>query len=70
MSVLGLIMVTLAGMCGVAALSAAIYAALPRSFLQSADHGRFHGLKPAPLVPNGTPKAVMPEAAVLGGQAA
>jgi multisubunit Na+/H+ antiporter MnhB subunit len=70
MSVLGLLMITFVGMGAVAAACAALYAALPRSFLDYAVHGRFHGLKPNPLViPNGTPTAEMPEAS-LSGQAA
>jgi hypothetical protein len=70
MFVIGQLMVTFVGMGAVAAACAALYGALPRSFLDYAVHGRFHGLKPNPLViPNGTPTVAMPEAA-LSGQAA
>jgi hypothetical protein len=70
MSAMGPLMITFVGMGAVAAACALLYAALPRSFLDYAVHGRFHGLKPNPLViENGTPTPAMPEAA-LSGQAA
>jgi hypothetical protein len=70
MSVIGLLMVTFVGMGAVAAACAQLYFTLPRSFLDYAVHGRFHGLKPNPLViESGTPTPAMPEAA-LSGQAA
>jgi hypothetical protein len=70
MQVMAFTVLSLVGMGVVAALSAALYAALPRSFLESAElHGRFQGLQQDKLIPNGTPLDAMPEGA-LGGQAA
>jgi len=67
MYLIGLIIFTLIGMALVAAVSVALYASLPRSFLESAEqHGRFGGLlRDAPL-PNGTPTSSMPDLALTG----
>jgi len=75
MQVVTLLMLTLVGMGLNAALAAALYASLPRSFLDSAErHGRFHGMQPQaqPQAPasNGPPVEALPAHAVLGGQAA
>jgi hypothetical protein len=44
MQVISVMVFTFVGMGLVAALGAALYASLPRSFLDSAErHGRFHG---------------------------
>jgi hypothetical protein len=70
MQVFGLMVFTLIGMALVAAVSVALYAALPRSFLEFAElHGRFRGLQRDVPLPNGTPVDSMPEGA-LTGQAA
>ncbi len=46
MQVIGLIALTFVGMGLVAALAAALYPALPHSFLECAElHGRFQGLR-------------------------
>ena len=67
MEVIGLMIFTLIGMALIAAVSVALYASLPRSFLESAEqHGRFGGLlRDAPL-PNGTPTSSMPDLALTG----
>jgi hypothetical protein len=68
MEVIGLMIFTLIGMALIAAVSVALYTALPRSFLECAElHGRFRGLqqRDAP-VPNGTPTSSMPEMALSG----
>jgi len=68
MQVEALLMFSLAGMGVVAALSAAVYAALPRYFLECAElHGRFHGLRQNEPISNGTPTEAAPEG-VLSGQ--
>jgi hypothetical protein len=70
MEVIGLMIFTLIGMALIAAVSVALYAALPRSILECAElHGRFRGLQRDEPVPNGTPTSSMPEMA-LSGQAA
>jgi hypothetical protein len=62
---------SLVGMGLVAALSAAVYASLPRSFLESAEqHGRFHGLQAQTPVSTGTPVDAIPADAALGAQTA
>jgi hypothetical protein len=62
MYVTGLLIFTFIGMALIAAVSVAIYAALPRSFLESAElHGRFCGLQREEPLPNGTPMSSMPE---------
>ena len=68
MQVVSLIVFSLAGMGVVTALSAALYAALPRHFLECAElHGRFHGLSKDATICNGTPDEALPEGAI--GQA-
>ncbi len=70
MQVIALTVYTFIGMGLVAALVAALYASLPRFFLDTAErHGRFHGLRPAWLLADGTPARPLP-ADALGGQAA
>jgi len=70
MQVLALLMLSLVGMGVVAALSAALYAALPRHFLECAErHGRFHGLRRNEAIPTGTPTEALPEG-VLSAQTA
>ena len=67
MPVLTLTVFSLVGLGLFAALSAALYASLPRSFLESAErHGRFHGLSRDETVVGGTPAEVMPEASLSG----
>jgi hypothetical protein len=67
MQVVALLMFSLAGIAVVAALSAALYAALPRYFLECAEqHGRFHGLRQNEAIANGTPTEAAP-AGVLSG---
>ena len=67
MYVIGLIVFTLVGTALVAAVSVALYASLPRSFLESAEqHGRFGGLLRDEPLPNGTPTSSMPELALTG----
>jgi hypothetical protein len=67
MQLIGLMMFTFVGMGLIAALSAALYASLPRSFLESAGrHGRFHGLQPAERVLDGTPAGSLPSGALSG----
>ena len=62
MYVIGWMIFTLIGMALIAAASLALYAALPRSFLESAElHGRFRGLQRDEPLPNGTPMSSMPE---------
>ena len=58
MPVLTLIVLSLLGVGLFIALSAALYSALPRSLLDSAErHGRFHGLanEEVSIRPSGTP---------------
>jgi len=70
MQVVALLMFSLVGMGVIAALSAALYAALPRYFLECAElHGRFHGLGAAPAdeaISNGTPTETAPESMLSG----
>jgi hypothetical protein len=67
MEVIGLMIFTLIGMALIAAVSVALYAALPRSILECAElHGRFRGLQRDEPVPNGTPTSSMPEMALSG----
>jgi hypothetical protein len=62
MYVTGLLIFTFIGMALIAAVSVALYAALPRSFLESAErHGRFRGLQQDQPLPNGTPMSLTPE---------
>ena len=70
MQLLGLMVFTLVGMGLIAGASVALYAALPRSFLEYAElHGRFRGLQRDQPLPNGTPVDSIPEG-VLTGQTA
>jgi hypothetical protein len=67
MEVIGLMIFTLIGMALIAAVSVALYAALPRSFLDCAElHGRFRGLQRDEPLPDGTPTSAMPEIALSG----
>jgi hypothetical protein len=67
MHVMGPLMLSLVGMGLVTALSAALYAVLPRSFLDYAErHGRFQGMGQEQLAPKGTPTEAMPEGALSG----
>jgi hypothetical protein len=68
MQVVALLMFSLAGMAVVAALSAGLYAALPRYFLECAEqHGRFHGLPGQnEAISNGTPTEAAPEGILSG----
>lgn len=78
MQVMALLMLSLVGVGVVAALAAALYAALPRYFLECAElHGRFHGLRQdKSAIANGTPTEALPGGpmgqldGVLSGQAA
>ena len=66
-----LAVLSLVGMGLVAALAAAVYASLPRSFLDSAErHGRFHGLQAQTPASTGTPVDAIPADATLGIQTA
>lgn len=57
MHVMALLMLSLVGVGVVAALAAAVYASLPRHFLECAElHGRFGGLRRDEVVSNGTPR--------------
>lgn len=61
MQVVALLMFSLVGMGVIAALSAALYAALPCYFLECAElHGRFHGLRNEAVL-NGTPTEAPPD---------
>lgn len=65
MPVLTLTVFSLVGLGLFAALSAALYSSLPRSFLESAErHGRFHGLSRDLPVVGGKPSEVLPEGAL------
>lgn len=65
MQVVSLIAFSVIGMGVVTALSAALYAALPRYFLECAElHGRFHGLRRDDAIQNGTPTEALPEGLV------
>ncbi len=68
MQVVALLMFSLAGMGVVAALSAAVYAALPHHFLECAElHGRFHGLGSLDeAIPNGSPTETAPDGVLSG----
>jgi hypothetical protein len=68
MQVVALLMFSLAGMGVIAALSAALYAALPHYFLQCAElHGRFHGLAGhEEAIANGTPTEAAPDGVLSG----
>lgn len=71
MSVTTLLVLSFVGMGLVAALSAAVYASLPRSFLDSAErHGRFHGLQAQTPASTGTPADAIPADADLDAQIA
>jgi len=60
MHVVALLMLSLVGMGVVAALSAAVYASLPRRFLECAElHGRFGGLRHDEVASNGTPRETL-----------
>jgi hypothetical protein len=70
MQVLALLVLSLIGMGVVAALAAAVYASLPRYFLDCAElHGRFSGLPRDEVVANGRPRDRLPEGAALGSAA-
>jgi hypothetical protein len=65
MQVFGLMVLTLIGMALVGGVSLALYAALPRSFLECAElHGRFRGLQRDVPLRDGTPMNSMPEGAL------
>jgi hypothetical protein len=67
MHFIGPLMLSLVGMAAVTALSATLYAALPRSFLEYAElHGRFQGLRQEPLASKGTPTEALPQGALSG----
>ena len=69
MHVVVLLMFSLAGMSIVAALSAALYAALPHHFLKCAElHGRFHGLSQEEAISDGTPTEALPATDALDGE--
>jgi hypothetical protein len=71
MPVMTLLVLSLVGMGLAAALSAAVYASLPRSFMESAErHGRFHGLRAKTRASSGTPVDAIHAGATLGAQAA
>jgi hypothetical protein len=56
-----LLLFSLVGIGVIAALSAALYAALPHYFLECAErHGRFHGLLPDEAAQSGTPDELLP----------
>ena len=65
MQVVSLIVFSLAGTAVVAALSAALYTALPRHFLECAElHGRFGGLRQDEPLRNGISAEALPEGPV------
>lgn len=67
MQLMTLMTLAVIGMGVVAALSAALYAALPHFFLECAErHGRFHGLRQDPAIPTGTPAETLPEGELSG----
>lgn len=71
MPVMTLLALSLIGMGLVAAVVAAVYASLPRSFLESAErHGRFHGLQAKTRVSIGTPVDAIPADVTLDVQTA
>ena len=65
MQVFGSMVLTLIGMALVGGVSVALYAALPRSFLECAElHGRFRGLQRDVPLPDATPMDSMPAGAL------
>jgi hypothetical protein len=67
MQLVVLLTLSLIGMGVVAALAAAVYASLPRYFLDCAElHGRFRGLRREEVVSTGTPRETLPEGAPVG----
>jgi hypothetical protein len=67
MQVVALLMFSLVGIGVIAALSAALYAALPPYFLECAEvHGRFHGLRGNEAISNGTPTEALPDGVPSG----
>lgn len=68
MPVLTLIVLALLGMSVFIALCAALYSALPRSLLDSAErHGRFHGLaQDVSVRVSGTPTEALPRGELSG----
>ena len=69
MQVMALLLFSLVGMGVIAALSAALYAALPHYFLECAErHGRFRDLGSLAdeAAPNGTPTESLPEGTLAG----
>jgi hypothetical protein len=71
MSLTMLSVLCLVGMGLNAALAAALYASLPRSFMEAAErHGRFNGLRAQTPVSTGTPVDAIPAGAALDAQAA
>ncbi|HEY6923023.1 MAG TPA: hypothetical protein VI653_06115 [Steroidobacteraceae bacterium] len=67
MQVAALLLFSLVGVGVIAALSAALYSALPRYFLECAElHGRFRGLQREEAIPNGTPTEVAPDGVLSG----
>ena len=69
MQVVALLLFSLAGMGVIAALSAALYAALPRHFLECAElHGRFQGLPGQDeAISSGTPTEAAPDGVLTDG---
>ncbi len=67
MQVVALLLFALVGIGVIAALSAALYAALPHYFLECAElHGRFHGLSRNEAISNGTPTEALPDGELDG----
>jgi len=67
MQVVALLLFSLVGMGVIAALSAALYAALPCHYLDCAElHGRFHGLSQNDAISNGTPTEALPDGVPSG----
>jgi hypothetical protein len=67
MHAIGPVMLSLVSLGVFIALSVALYAALPHSFLEHAErHGRFHGLGQNEPIRSGTPADSLPEAALIG----
>jgi hypothetical protein len=67
MQVFELMVFTVIGMGLIAGVSVALYASLPRSFLDCAElHGRFRGLQQDERLPSGTPTDSMPEGELTG----
>lgn len=66
MQVVALLLFCLLGMGVVAALAAALYASLPRNFLDCAErHGRFRGLRQDAPSCNGTATEIAPRAVLM-----